>query len=559
MPRKTIPEDRLIDLEERLILLPKRSPERKRFINEFAHLYGVSINTVYRRLRERHTPKPLRRKDSGAPRHVSKEKMEEYCKIIAALKLRTSNQKGHRLSTFEAIKLLEYGVETPAGTVKIPKGLISKSTANHYLNLWGYTLTALDVEPIAVRFQAEHSNDCWQLDLSHSDLKELKQWPDWIDKRPGKPTLMLYSIVDDRSGVAYCEYHVVYGEDVEAALRFLFNAMSAKKGEGFPFQGIPKMIYMDNGPIAKSRVFRRVMKYLGVEVRCHMPRGSDGRRTTARSKGKVERHFRSLKGMLEPLYHLNQPNDITEINAWLLKHLLVINENEHRSEAHSRIEDWIQNLPSTGVRKMCSWERYCTFARDPERKKVGPDARVQIGRAVYQVDPELADQYVLLWWGLFDQDLFVELDDKKFGPYSPVGGPIPLNRYRSFKKTAAEKRADSIEQLAKQISVSRSYMSHNDRPPEALLRKIPADVFLQEFQDPDPFQTLRYPSIHAAKLAISDHLGMPLGRLDQSDMDVIDSILEGSLEKVVVIEKVTAHFSHDRRDHNMKGEHSNET
>ena len=36
---------------------------------------------------------------------------------------------------------------------------------------------------------------------------------------------MLYSVVDDRSGVAYQEYHGVYGEDVEAALRFLFNAM----------------------------------------------------------------------------------------------------------------------------------------------------------------------------------------------------------------------------------------------------------------------------------------------------------------------------------------------
>ncbi len=54
---------------------------------------------------------------------------------------------------------------------------------------------------------------------------------------------MLYSVVDDRSGVCYQEYHCVYGEDVEAALRFLFNAMTAKATDGFPFQGIPEMIY----------------------------------------------------------------------------------------------------------------------------------------------------------------------------------------------------------------------------------------------------------------------------------------------------------------------------
>ena len=39
------------------------------------------------------------------------------------------------------------------------------------------------------------------------------------------------------------QYHGVYGEDVEAALRFLFAAMSPKSEGDFPFQGIPKMIY----------------------------------------------------------------------------------------------------------------------------------------------------------------------------------------------------------------------------------------------------------------------------------------------------------------------------
>ncbi len=63
----------------------------------------------------------------------------------------------------------------------------------------------------------------------------------------GRPLLMLYSVVDDRSGVAYQEYHGVYGEDVEAALRFLFAAMAPKDTEAFPFQGIPHMLYMDNG------------------------------------------------------------------------------------------------------------------------------------------------------------------------------------------------------------------------------------------------------------------------------------------------------------------------
>jgi hypothetical protein len=195
---------------------------------------------------------------------------------------------------------------------------------------------------------------------------------------------MLYSVVDDRSGATYYEYNVVYGEDVEAALRFLFNAMSPKDIEGFPFQGIPRMIYMDNGPIAKSHVFHRVMKYLGGDVRCHMPKNKDGRRTTSRAKGKVERLFRSIKEMHESLYHFNKPQNIAEANQWLLNRVLLFNEREHRSEPHSRIEDWRLNIPSSGIRKMCSWERFCTFARDPERRKVGPDARVTVAGTAYE-------------------------------------------------------------------------------------------------------------------------------------------------------------------------------
>ncbi len=42
----------------------------------------------------------------------------------------------------------------------------------------------------------------------------------------------------------------------------------------------------------------------------------------------------------------------------------------------------------------------------------------------------LAGEEVILWWGLFDHELFVEFGDKRYGPYRAVGGPIPLHRYR---------------------------------------------------------------------------------------------------------------------------------
>jgi hypothetical protein len=79
---------------------------------------------------------------------------------------------------------------------------------------------------------------------------------------------------------------------------------------------------------------------------------------------------------------------------------------------------------------MCSWERFCAFAREPERRKVGGDARIVVEGTHYEVDADLAGEEVVLWWGLFDHELFVELGEKRYGPYRPAGGPIPLHRER---------------------------------------------------------------------------------------------------------------------------------
>lgn len=170
-----------------------------------------------------------------------------------------------------------------------------------------------------MRFEARTSNALWQFEISPSDLKEIDQ-PVWIDpNRKGSPVPMLFSVVDDRSGGGYQEYHCVYGEDAENGLRFLFNAMTLKDGNKAALQGIPDKLYLDNGPIAKSGVFQTVMERLGVRVLTHMPAESDGRRVTARSKGKVERPFPTVKEANETLYHFHQPRTEEEANMWLAR------------------------------------------------------------------------------------------------------------------------------------------------------------------------------------------------------------------------------------------------
>jgi hypothetical protein len=83
-----------------------------------------------------------------------------------------------------------------------PVSLLTKQTANRYLKEWGYDHDRMTRPPAAVRFEAEHSNALWHFDLSPSDLKQV-ECPSWVEPGRGAPTLMIYSVVDDRSGVAY--------------------------------------------------------------------------------------------------------------------------------------------------------------------------------------------------------------------------------------------------------------------------------------------------------------------------------------------------------------------
>ena len=273
-----VPLEAIATLRRRLAALPSRHPERQALLASTAGIYNVSRATLYRLLRGDRRPKDAHRSDRGQPRVMASAELERWCEIVAAMKVRTTNKKGRCLSNARILELLvDHGVETPDGLQKLAPGRLTASTLNRHIRRLGYDHARMTREPPAVRFQAERSNALWHFDMSPSDLKQLETSP-WIDlDRQGAPTLMLFSAVDDRSGVAYQEYRCVYGEDVETALRFLFNVMTAKAEQDNPLQGIPDALYLDNGPVGKSEVFKRVMESLGVEVLAHMPRGTDGR------------------------------------------------------------------------------------------------------------------------------------------------------------------------------------------------------------------------------------------------------------------------------------------
>jgi hypothetical protein len=540
--RAPVPAEALATLRRRLAALPPRHPDRKEIMASTCQLYAVSRATLYRLLNGDRRPRDAHRADRGRARVMSDVEIQLWCELVAAVKKSTTNRKGRHLSTARALELLEkHGVHTPDGHRQLPPGLLTISTLNRHMRRLGYDQARMAREPAAVRFQAEHANDLWHFDMSPSDLKHLPK-PPWVDEaRGGSLTLMLFSVVDDRSGVAYVEYHCVYGEDVEAALGFLFRAMAPKpEGSTNPLQGMPRQLQPDNGPVAKSAVFKRVMECLGVAVTPHLPAGSDGSRTTARAKGKVERPFRTIKEAHETLYHHHAPETEEEANLWLARFVDRENGRDHRLEPHSRVEDWLANQPPDGIRGMCSWQRFCAFAREPERRTVGLDARVSVAGVIYEVDPELAGETVVLWWGLFDDELYVERGDERFGPFDPVGGPVPLHRYRKHRKSKREARADQVAALATKITIPRSALT--GEADLVVMGPSASAAAMKPFVGPDPFQETTFATDLKARQAIADELRLPLGKLAPADLLFIRELLARTLVRAEVMAAVREHF-----------------
>jgi predicted DNA-binding transcriptional regulator AlpA len=547
--RSPVPHEALATLRRKLALLPLRHPERALLMHATYRLYGISRASLYRLLRDGKRPRDAHRADRGRARVMPNAEIEQWCEIVAAMQARTTNRKGRCLSTVRAHELLiAHGIETPDGFHQLEAGRLSVSTLNRHMARLGYDRARMTREPAAVRYQAECANDIWHFDMSQSELKHLHTPPPWVDlKRDGAPLLMLFSVIDDRSGVAFVGYFCVYGEEVEAALRFLFAAMTAKPDSPNPLHGIPRTLHLDNGPVAKSAIFKRVMESLDVEVIIHMPAGSDGKRTTARAKGKVERPFRTIKDAHETLYHFHQPDTEAEANHWLVRYIDGYNERDHRNEPHSRAHDWLTHLPADDIREMCAWERYCAFAREPEQRKVGLDCRMTVAGVTYEVDPDLAGETVVVWWGLFDQELFVEHGDERYGPFDPLHGPVPLHRYRKHRKSRRDERSEHIDKLAAQLQLPRSALSGEE---ELRWNRETMDaakpIKTQPFSGPDHFHELAFPNALAARKAIADELRLPLGRLDDSDRAYVAELVGRTLLRAEIMASIRDYFSNKR-------------
>jgi hypothetical protein len=133
----------------------------------------------------------------------------------------------------------------------------------------------------------------------------------------------------------------------------------------------------------------------------------------------------------------------------------------------------------------------------------------------------------------------------RYGPFYPVDGPIPLHRYRKFKKTRTQERADRIAALASELGLPRAALDKNTDLQflvERADKYKSLELTVTPFSDPDPWKEFTYPTVLFAKRAIAEYLGLPLAKLSEEQRAFIDALLAETLNKKAVMSRVRQYF-----------------
>ena len=216
---------------------------------------------------------PVVRSDIGKPRALSE---------TAILKIHEVKDKFPYI-TGKAVynKLIEAGVVNAADT--------SLDTVQRYIRNNNLKPSSAD-QQIVKAFEMEFANDCWQADTSFGPIIR-------IGSR--KAQTFLIAFIDDASRIT--PHWQFYTED--AAIN-----MQDSLRQGIAKCGIPKMLFVDNGGPYDNMQLRLICASLGIVLVHSRPRVPKG-------KGKIERHFRTIKDGWMNCTDWNEFNSLEELSV----------------------------------------------------------------------------------------------------------------------------------------------------------------------------------------------------------------------------------------------------
>ena len=402
-------------------------------LRHYAALYGVSLATIWRRVK----------KAQGVKRKITPSYRipEDWIDRAAAhmVRVQMHDAKGRRPRAVDVIAEMERRGE-------IPVGALSASTLNRRLRERGVD----DVKPVS-RWAEPFSNHTHYMDFSRSDVLGVKGYdgdryilevrgnsPIYKNKRGQKFGLWVGGGRDGRSGIFGAQYYTAAGESLFMGLDLL-NFLWLRPADDLPLYSPPYHVRFDRGSFGKSAEAKSLFNALGVS---YTPASGN-----KNAMAKIERKWRTLWQRFELKlllrYERGYRMHLEDLNDLLYQHLL----DEAEEEAPY----------DKGMTRRQKYEMDClayprriydgdigALATRPFRRKVGRDLSFSFDGDTYEAPARYMGKWVIVWRNINgDLAAYGEEDNVYFNMHKfqvRFSGD-----YRSFKETYRDQVIKRIE------------------------------------------------------------------------------------------------------------------
>jgi len=310
-----------------------------RWINRYKESNG-NLQSLY----------PIERSDRGVSRGLDEET------ALALIHLRKEMPKTTVADLIETMH--KRGLVSPGTDLSL--STVYRLLHRHHL------MNPLERKPEDRRkFEAELPNDLWQSDSMHGPQVD-------ADGRMKKSYLLAF--LDDHSRlVPHAQFYLTEGLD--SYLNALEQALLKR--------GLPRKLYLDNGPAFRSRHLEDITASLGIALIHSRPYKPQGR-------GKIERFFRTVRSQFLSGFRGRTLQDLNEaLDLWLTD---IYHQRKHSSTEQSPFERFTAQMQCLRAAP----SNLQDYFRKHARRRVAKDRTITLNGKLYEVPIPLIGKHVLL-------------------------------------------------------------------------------------------------------------------------------------------------------------------
>jgi transposase InsO family protein len=215
------------------------------------------------------------------------------------------------------------------------------------------------------RYEAELPNDIWQSDVMHGPSVS-------VEGKRRKAYLLAF--LDDMSRlICHAQFHL--SENLDAYLDALRQALLTR--------GLPRKLYVDNGPAFRSLHLQQICASLGIALVHSKPYVPQGR-------GKIERFFRTVRSDFLPGFRGDSLKDLNEaLDAWVRN---VYHNREHRSTQETPLQRFATHSECLRPAPTDLEDHF----RKQARRRVAKDRTVALDGRLYEAPVALIGKQITL-------------------------------------------------------------------------------------------------------------------------------------------------------------------